>query len=129
MHAFALSTSMSAAGVCRPGHDGVPDSLPARVLCGQHVLDTSHIWSFVAAHAPLLAAVAVIVIALRLAWAACRVLAWWHPPTPPKWLEITPPVTATPEGTLGLWRLLAGVLPAARPWRLVPAHVAWEVYA
>ncbi|MEU7753630.1 hypothetical protein [Micromonospora sp. NPDC049171] len=38
-------------------------------------------------------------------------------------------MTATPAATIGLWRLLATVLPAPRRWALRPARLVWEVAA
>ncbi|MFB9238344.1 hypothetical protein ACFFWC_22780 [Plantactinospora siamensis] len=38
-------------------------------------------------------------------------------------------MTATPAATIGLWRLLATVLPAPRRWTLRPARLVWEVEA
>jgi hypothetical protein len=114
---------------CQPGRDGIPDSLPGRVLCGQYGIDTGHLWHQITGHVPFLLAALLAVIAARIAQGTLRMLAWWHPKTPPRWLEITPPVTATPGATLALWRLLAAVLPAAKPWTMVPAHLVWEIYA
>jgi len=114
---------------CRPGRDGIPDSLPARVLCGQYGVDTGHFWHEITAHVPVLVAILAGLVLARVGWGTLRMLAWWHPKTPPRWLEITPPVTATPTATLALWRLLAGVLPAAKPWTMLPSHLVWEVYA
>ena len=39
---------------CQPGRDGVPDSLPGRVLCGQYGIHTDHLWQVLTGHAPLL---------------------------------------------------------------------------
>jgi hypothetical protein len=45
------------------------------------------------------------------------------------WLQIVPPVTATPAATLTLWQLLATLLPAARRCTLHPCRLVWEVHA
>jgi hypothetical protein len=80
-------------------------------------------------HWLLLAAALVVVLAVRVAWVAARRRAWRRHAARAVWLEITPPVTASPTATLALWRLLAAALPAAGPWRWRPARLVWEVVA
>jgi hypothetical protein len=45
------------------------------------------------------------------------------------WLEITPPVTATPAATVVLWRLLTTLLAAPSLFARRPARLVWEVQA
>ncbi|WP_163571964.1 hypothetical protein [Fodinicola feengrottensis] len=45
------------------------------------------------------------------------------------WLEIAVPDGLGARQIAGLWRLVAGILPAARWWRLTPRHVSFEVHA
>ncbi|WP_163506552.1 hypothetical protein [Fodinicola acaciae] len=45
------------------------------------------------------------------------------------WVEITVPEALQARQVAALWRLVAGILPAARWWRLTPGHVTFEVHA
>jgi hypothetical protein len=113
-----------------PGRDGVPDSFVGELLCGTWGEDaTSGVWHLLRDRWPLLLVAAVVLIGLRVGWALWRRAVWRRHATQARWLEITPPVTATPAATIGLWRLLATALPAPRRWSLRPARLVWEVAA
>ena len=62
-------------------------------------------------------------------WRAWRRRVWRKHAAQARWLQIVPPVTATPAATVGLWRLLATALPAPRRWALRPPRIVWEVEA
>jgi len=115
---------------CVPGHDGMPGSFFGQLLCGTWGDDaTGAAWHLLHDRWPLLLAAAVTLISVRVAWATWRRRVWRRHAKQARWLQITPPVTATPAATVGLWRLLATVLPAPsrRAWR--PARLVWEVAA
>ncbi|MDG4829972.1 hypothetical protein O7627_11745 [Solwaraspora sp. WMMD1047] len=111
---------------CVPGHGDVPDSVVGELLCGS--------WGDEATAAvrdrwPLLLAAVAAFIGVRVGWRLWRRHIWRRHAAAARWLEITPPVTATPAATIGLWRLLATVLPAPRRWALRPVRLVWEVAA
>jgi hypothetical protein len=113
-----------------PGRDGVPDSFVGEVLCGTWGGDLTGVaWHMVRDRWPLLLITAVVLIGVRLGWAAWRRAVWRGHVAQARWLAITPPVTATPTATIGLWRLLATALPAPHRWSLRPARLVWEVAA
>ncbi|GIJ49756.1 hypothetical protein Val02_66420 [Virgisporangium aliadipatigenens] len=117
-------------GACVPGRDGVPDSVVGEVLCGTWGDDATNVVSrLVRDRWPLLLLVVAAVAGVRIGWALWRRAVWRAHAAQARWLAITPPVTATPAATLGLWRLLATVLPAPRRWALRPARLVWEVAA
>jgi hypothetical protein len=87
------------------------------------------VWSWLTGHAPYLAALVVLLIAGRVAWAGLQRRAWSSHAAQAVWLEITPPVTATPAATVHLWQLLATLLSASGRTRLVAARLVWEVQA
>ncbi|MBT8227507.1 MAG: hypothetical protein HKP61_20235 [Dactylosporangium sp.] len=115
---------------CEPGQGGVPGPPLGNLVCGQ---DLARIPSLVSDwatdHWSLLAITAAVLVVLRLTWAYTRRRNWRTHATSACWLEITPPVTATPIATIGLWRLLATLLPAPRRCTLRPARLVWEVAA
>jgi hypothetical protein len=114
--------------VCTPGKQGVPDSIVGQLLCGQYATHApQHAYQWLSGHWPHLAALLALVVALRVAWAVARVVAWRCHARAARFLEIVPPVTATPAATLGLWRLLATVLPRPSRLTLRPARLVWEV--
>ncbi|MGC9667419.1 hypothetical protein ACNTMW_12790 [Planosporangium sp. 12N6] len=115
---------------CVPGRDGIPDSVLGKVLCGSWGPDApAAVWSFVRERWPLLLASFALLVALILAWRAWRRRVWRSHAAQARWLQITPPVTATPAATVGLWRLLATALPVPGRWTLRPARIVWEVVA
>jgi hypothetical protein len=87
------------------------------------------VWSWLTGHTQQLAAIIVLLIAARVTWAGLRRRAWSHHAARAVWLEITPPVTATPAATVHLWQLLATLLSARGRTRLVAARLVWEVQA
>lgn len=114
---------------CTPGQGGVPDSLIGEVLCGLTDAPVSA-WSWAVAHWPLLAAVLAGLVVVRLGWAWWRRHAWRRHAANARWLEIVPPVTATPTATVHLWRLLSTLLPAPhRFFALRPVRLVWEAQA
>ena len=115
---------------CVPGQDGIPDSAIGKLLCGTYATDApGAITAFVREHWPWLLAASLVVLAGWLAVAWLRQRAWHANAAQARWLEVTPPVTATPDATVGLWRLLATLLPAPRWWQLRPPRLVWEVHA
>jgi hypothetical protein len=118
------------AAACTPGQGGVPDSLIGEVLCGRYLTDApSTAWHWAAGHWPVVAAVLLGLAVLRLGFAGWRRHAWRRHAANARWLEIVPPVTATPTATVHLWRLLATLLAAPRLFTLRPARVVWEAQA
>ncbi|WP_345514704.1 hypothetical protein [Phytohabitans houttuyneae] len=117
-------------GGCTPGQGGVPDSIVGEVLCGTWAGDvTGAAWQLVRDRWPLLLGAVAALIVLRVGWSRWRRVVWRTHAAQGRWLAITPPVTATPAATVGLWRLLATALPAPRWWSLRPARLVWEVAA
>jgi hypothetical protein len=124
------SAAAAAAGPstgCTPGSDGIPEGALGRLLCGDYPLVGW--WHTLAASWPLLTAAVVGLVAARLAWVWLRHRRWRSHAARARWLEITPPVTATPAATAQLWRLLATLLPAPRWWQTTPGRLVWEVAA
>ncbi|WP_341718799.1 hypothetical protein QQG74_03215 [Micromonospora sp. FIMYZ51] len=108
----------------------MPDSVAGELLCGSWGDDaTDAVWHLVRDRWPLLLAALAALITIRVLWALWRRRVWRRHATGARWLQITPPVTATPAATIGLWRLLATALPAPRRWALRPARLVWEVTA
>jgi hypothetical protein len=123
--ALAVSTSP----VCTPGHDGIPDAPVGTLLCGQYVTDAPHqLAGWAATWWPALAALAGILLAGRISLTVARAVASRRQARGARWLQITPPVTATPATTVDLWRLAASLL-SARRLRLVPPRLVWEIEA
>lgn len=115
---------------CVPGRDGVPGSLIGHLMCGDWATTAPQtLWQTARDRWPLLLAVAVVLVALGRAWRLLRRRTWRAHAAQARWLQIIPPVTATPAATVGLWRLLATVLPAPRRWALRPPRLVWEVHA
>lgn len=113
---------------CVPGHDGIPDSVLGHLMCGTWAEDAPATMAvFVRAHWPLLLAALAALIAARLGWAWWRRRVWRRHAGQARWLEIVPPVSATPAATVGLWRLLATALPASSRWSWRPHRLVWEV--
>jgi hypothetical protein len=127
MLAAILPLTSAPVGGCVPGRDGIPDSTVGSLLCGTWGHDASDLlWRVLRDRGPLLLAALVVV---RLAWWVWRRWVWRRHATRARWLQIVPPVTASPAATVGLWRLLATVLPAPHRWTLRPARIVWEVQA
>jgi hypothetical protein len=115
---------------CVPGRGGVPHSIVGDLLCGRYPTRAPiQLWSEATGHWPLWIVLAIGAVALRLGWVLLRRHAWRRHATTARYLEITPPVTATAAATSDLWRLLATVLPAPRRGALRPAQLVWEVAA
>jgi hypothetical protein len=106
--------------------DGIPDGLFGRVMCGDWHTEA---WHTAQQHWPLVAALTFLLVAARAAWALFVRHRWAIHARDARWLEITPPVSATPAATIQLWRLLATVLPAPRRLATRPARLVWEVTA
>jgi hypothetical protein len=113
-------------GGCAPGADGIPDGLLGRVMCGDWHTEA---WHTAQQYWPLVAAFALLLVAARAAWALLVRHRWGIHARDAPWLEITPPVSATPAATVQLWRLLATLLPAPRRLATRPARLVWEVTA
>jgi hypothetical protein len=108
----------------------VPASIVGNVLCGRYTTGTpAAVWHWVAGHLTVLIVLTVAVVGLRCGWALARRLVWRHRAATGTFLEIVPPITATPAATVGLWRLLATLLAAPSWWTLAPARLVWEVAA
>jgi hypothetical protein len=117
-------------GSCIPGHGGIPHNWYGHLMCGDYLLHVPYtLTGSVRAHAWLLAAILAAVVAARLGWALLRRRAWRQAATRAVWLEIVPPVSATPIATHALWNLLATVLPAPHRWSRYPHRLVWEVHA
>lgn len=115
---------------CVPGHDSIPESVIGHLMSGSWADDAPAITAvFVQAHWPLLLAALAVLVAARLGWALGRRLVWRAHARQARWLEIVPPVSATPAATVGLWRLLATALPASSRWSWRPHRLVWEVQA
>jgi hypothetical protein len=118
------------AGGCVPGRDGVPDSPLGHLMCGDYLLHAPPtVWLFARAHWLPLLVLAAVVLAARVGWRVWRRRLWRRTAEQAVWLEIVPPVSATPAATYALWRLLATVLPASRRFTLRPHRLVWEVHA
>lgn len=113
-------------GVCVPGADGIPEGLLGSMLCGDWHTEA---WHTLLRHWPVVAALGVVLLAARLAWTVARRRRWDSHAAGARWLEITPPVSATPAATVQLWRLLATLLSAPRRLTTRPARLVWEVTA
>lgn len=99
-------------------------------MCADYLVHAPHtVWLFTRSHGVLLLVLAVTVMAARVGWLQWRRRLWWRAAGQAVWLEIVPPVSATPAATLALWQLLATVLPAARRFTLRPRRLVWEVHA
>ncbi|GLY97458.1 hypothetical protein [Actinoplanes sp. NBRC 103695] len=115
---------------CVPGRDGVPDSVIGHLMCGTWADDApATVSAFVRAHWLLLLATLAVLIAARLGWAMGRRRVWRAHAGQARWLEIVPPVSATPAATVGLWRLLATALPVSNRLSWRPHRLVWEVEA
>ncbi|MFJ8685515.1 hypothetical protein [Micromonospora wenchangensis] len=113
-----------------PGREGVPGSFVGELWCGTWGTGATDAgWHLVRDRWPLLLAALTMLAAVRVGWAVCRRQVWRRHAARARWLEIIPPVTATPAATVGLWRLLATVLPAPRRGALRPTRIVWEVAA
>lgn len=121
--------AMPASGSCVPGQDGIPDSVLGHLLCGTWAGDVPAAMPAPGRDRwPLLAGL-VLLIAARVGWMRWRRRVWRRHAARACWLEIVPPVSATPAATVGLWRLLATVLPASSGWAWRPHRIVWEVHA
>jgi hypothetical protein len=113
-----------------PGRDGVPDSPLGHLMCGDYLVHAPHtVWLFARSHWLPLLVLAVVVVAACLGWRVWRRHLWRQSAEQAVWLEIVPPVSATPAATYALWQLLATVLPASRRFTLCPHRLVWEVHA
>ena len=115
---------------CVPGREGVPRSLLGHLMCGDYLTRAPHTtWNLVHEWWPLLLVAALV---LLMVWGGCVLLrrrAWWQVVIAAVWLEIVPPVTATPAATYALWHLLSTMLPATRRCTLRPRRLLWEIHA
>lgn len=117
-------------GGCVPGRAGVPNSIVGELLCGTWADDvTAGGWHLIRDRWSLLLVAVAALIGVRAGWTAWRRRVWRRYAEHARWLQLTPPVTATPAATIGLWRLLATVLPAPSRWAMRPARLVWEVTA
>ncbi|MFF5293005.1 hypothetical protein [Paractinoplanes globisporus] len=115
---------------CVPGRGGVPDSVIGKLECGSWVSaipaaigQVAHEWC------PLLLAAVAVLAVLTTAWRVWRRPVWRSRARRARWLQLTPPVSATPAATVGLWKLLATTLQAPRAWTVRPQRLVWEVQA
>ncbi|WP_203714478.1 hypothetical protein [Asanoa siamensis] len=108
----------------------MPGSVLGELMCGTWGDDaTGAAWHLILDRWPLLLVILAALIAARVGWVAWRRRMWRAHAAGARWLQVTPPVTATPAATIGLWRLLATALPAPRRGALRPARLVWEVAA
>ncbi|MBT8226245.1 MAG: hypothetical protein HKP61_16005 [Dactylosporangium sp.] len=118
------------AAACVPGRDGIPDSVIGHLLCGDWATSApSTLGRLARTHWSLPLVAAMFVVALAVGWRLLRRRSWRACAAQARWLEIVPPVTATPAATIGLWRLLATLLPAPRRLTARPSRLVWEVHA
>jgi hypothetical protein len=122
-------SSPSSVTGCVPGRDGIPGSWIGQVVCGTWGQKLPAVWDFTLHRWPLLLAAVAVFVAAVMAWRAWRRRVWRAHAARACWLQIVPPVSATPAATVGLWRLLATALPAPGRWALRPARIVWEVQA
>lgn len=119
-----------APGGCTPGRDGVPDSWIGDLLCGTWGPKApGAVWDLARQRWPLLLAAVAGLVAVAVVWRWWRRRVWRTHAAQARWLQIVPPVTATPAATVGLWRLLATALPAPRRFALRPPRIVWEIEA
>jgi hypothetical protein len=112
-----------------PGHEGVPPGAFGHLMCGDWLAHgPAALWHTVRGWWPLLLTV-VCVLAARLAWAWWRRRTWRQVAERAVWLEVVPPVSASPSATVALWQLVATLLPAPRRWTVRPRRLVWEVHA
>jgi hypothetical protein len=123
------SSSSTPVTGCVPGRDGIPGSWIGQVVCGNWGQKLPAVWDFTLQRWPLLLAALALVIAAVTAWRAWRRRVWRVHAARASWLQLVPPVSATPAATVGLWRLLATALPAPGRWALRPPRIVWEVQA
>jgi hypothetical protein len=115
---------------CVPGHDGVPGSIVGNLLCGQYTTGTPlALWHWVTDHRLQLVTLGIVVVVVRVGWALARAVAVRRQARGGRWLEIVPPVSATPAATVALWQLLATLLPAPHRFGLTPLRLVWEIEA
>jgi hypothetical protein len=115
---------------CVPGQAGMPDGVLGELVCGTWGPKApGAVADFVRQRWPWLLAAFVILVALVIAWRMWRRRVWRAHAARARWLQIIPPVTATPAATVGLWRLLATALPPPSRWTLRPARIVWEIEA
>lgn len=120
----------SSPGGCVPGQGGMPDGVLGELLCGTWGAQApTAVAEFVRLRWPLLLAALAVLVALAVGWRMWRRRVWRTHAAQARWLQIIPPVTATPAATVGLWRLLATALPAPGRWTQRPARIVWEVQA
>lgn len=120
---------------CVPGRDGVPGSIVGNLLCGQYTTGTPvtgtpvSLWDWLAEHRLQLVVLGIALVTVRAGWALARAVAVRRQARGARWLEIVPPVSATPAATVALWQLLATLLPAPRRLSLTPRRLVWEIEA
>jgi hypothetical protein len=113
-----------------PGQGATPDGVLGELVCGTWGTKApAAVWDFTRHQWPLILAAVVLLVALAVAWQMWRRRVWRRHAAQARWLQIIPPVTATPAATVGLWRLLATALPAPSRRALRPARIVWEVQA
>lgn len=123
---MSSSTSTPTSAPCTPGEGGVPGGVAGRILCGDWLPDA---WQTLTDHWPVLAAPAGVLLAARIGWGMWARRRWSRHVRAARWLEITPPISATPAATVQLWRLLATILPAPRRFATRPPRLVWEAAA
>lgn len=115
---------------CAPGRDGVPGSAVGELLCGPYLTGIPRLAADIAhSYWPRLAVILGVVLAVRVSLAVARGVAVRRSASGASFMEIVPPVTATPAATLRLWRLLATLLPAPHRWTVRAHRLVWEVEA
>lgn len=116
-------------GICTPGHDNIPGSLLGELICGTWLPDMPSDWTQLADQWPYAAAAfAAAIVSIGL-WRYLQQAVWKRTVRDGAWLEIIPPVAATPAATAQLWLLLAGQLKAPGRFTLSPKRLVFEVHA
>ncbi|GEM_PF-5049419 len=118
---------------CAPGTNAIPHGWLGRLMCGdllpQHIGEHWTLKQVALTYGPYVLATLAALVAVRQGWAWAKRSAWRRTAASARWLEIVPPVTATPAATVALWRLLATILKAPGRFTLRPARLVWEVHA
>ena len=112
-----------------PGYDGVPPSPLGHLVCGDYLPHLTTIRLFLDAVWPLLLGLVGVLVAVWWGWRMWRWCWWRRAARAAVWLQIVPPVTATPAATLALWQLLATLMPAPRRGTPSLYRLVWEVQA
>jgi hypothetical protein len=116
---------------CTSGADNIPPGWLGRIICGDLLPHAGHasVKQLAAHYAPYAVAAVALLVAARLGWAWAKRSAWRRSAVRAVWLEIVPPISATPVTTVALWQSLAQNLDTPSRFTLRPRRLVWEVHA